>query len=70
LEWIENILPNIQGGVGISESQNQKLGVNTHNAFDILCLLLNVVSVDWLIAWITHFALPVQKIGHIISSND
>lgn len=63
-------MPNILGSVGVSESKDDKLGVDTDDALDVLGLFLDGVGVDWLVGRVADFALPVEKIGVIVSSYD
>jgi len=47
LQWIEDILPNIQGCVGIAEGQHNEFVLDGEDTLDVNLVLFDVVCMDW-----------------------
>ena len=62
LERVEDILPDIQGSVGVSESENHKCRIYTDNTFDIDSFFLDSMGVEGFVAGITDFTGPRLQI--------
>jgi hypothetical protein len=69
LKWVENVLPDIKSSVGVSESKDHELGVNSDDTLDILGLFFNDVRMDGFVGCVTYFTLPIVKVT-VIGSTD
>jgi hypothetical protein len=58
LVGIEDVLPDVEEGVGVSESEHDKLGVNTQHALDVLFVLFDVVGVEGPVGTVADVAVP------------
>ena len=70
LVGIENVLPNIEQGVGVSEGEDNECRVYTEDTFHILCFLLDVVAVEWFVFRGADITIPVDEIQMIVSAYD
>ena len=68
LDGVKDILPDIEGSVGVSEGQNDELLIDAHDALDIHLGLLDVMCVDWTIAVVAHLAVPEGEL--VIPTDD
>ncbi len=57
---IENVLPDVEEGVGVSEGKDNEGGVDAEDALDILLLLLDEVGVQGTVLRGAHIAFPVD----------
>lgn len=60
LQWIKDVLPNVKGCVGVSESEGNEGRVNTDDALDVDSLLLDDMSMEGFVGRIAHFAGPLN----------
>ncbi len=60
MKWVQDVLPNVQGRIGVSEGQNHELGVDSDNTLDVLGFFLDNVGMDGFVGWVADFALPVK----------
>lgn len=70
LVGIENVLPDIEQSVSVSEGKDNEGRVYTEDAFHIFCFLLDVVAVEWLVFRGADIAVPVDEVLFIVSTND
>lgn len=70
LVGIENVLPDIEQGVGVPEGEDNEGRVYTEDTFHILCFFLDVVAVEWLVFRGADIAVPVDEVLFIVSTND
>lgn len=70
LEWVKNVLPDIEGSVSVSEGENDEGRIDADNAFNVNSFFLDNVGVNWFVGAVAHFADPVHKIGLVVSTND
>jgi len=59
-------LPDIQQGVGISESKNDESRIDSQDALDIFGWFFDIVGVDGFVGSITDVAFPVNKVLLIV----
>ncbi len=64
LAGVKDILPDIEGSVGVSEGQNDELLIDAHDALDIHLGLLDVMCVDWTIAVVAHLAKARRRVSN------
>ena len=70
LVGIENVLPDIEQSVSVSEGKDNEGRVYTEDAFHIFCFLLDVVAVEWLVFRGADIAVPVDEVLFIVPTND
>ena len=69
LVCVEDVLPDIEQCVGISESKRDKGRVHTQDALHVFLVLLNVVRTHGFVGRITDITVPVDKILMVVSTN-
>lgn len=59
MERVENVLPYVSKGVGVSEGKEGKLRVETDDALDVLGELVDKVEFRGAVGFVTDFTLPL-----------
>ena len=67
---IEDILPDVEESVGVSEGKNNEGGIDTEYTFDIFLFLFDVVDMERPVGLIADVAFPVDDVKLVISSYD
>lgn len=49
LKGVKDVLPDVEGSIGVSKGEYNKFRVNTDNAFDVNCLFLDDMGMDWFV---------------------
>ena len=62
MERVEDVLPDVEGGVGVSEGQDDVVVVDGQHAFDVLEGFFDVVGMDGFVGIITNCADPVDEV--------
>jgi hypothetical protein len=70
LNGVENVLPDVLGGVGVSEGQHNELRVHADDALDIFGVFLDWMGVNWFVCGIAYFAFPVEKVAVVVSADN
>ena len=70
LVGVEDILPDVEEGVGVPEGQGVEFGVGGQHALYILAFLLDVVGVEGSVRLLAHIALPVDKVELVVSAHN
>jgi hypothetical protein len=70
LNGVENVLPDVLGGVGVSEGQHNELRVHADDTLDVFGVFLDWMGVDWFVCGIAYFAFPVEKVGVVVSADN
>jgi len=70
LVCIENVLPNIEQSICVSESEDDKGWIDTQDTFYVFNILFNVVCVKGSICAVTYIAFPVYQVRVIVFSDN
>lgn len=63
-------MPDIEGGIGVSESQNYEFGVDGDDALDVFGFFFDDVGVDGFVGGVANFAFPVEEVLVVVSANN
>ena len=69
LVGVEDVLPDVEEGVGVSEGQGVELGVAGQHALDVLAFLFDVVGVEGSVRLLAHVTLPVDKVELVVPTD-
>ena len=62
LKRIEDVLPDVERGVGVSEGEDYEFVVDTQDAFNVLLVFLDVVRMERFVGIVAYLADPVDQI--------
>jgi hypothetical protein len=62
LEGVQDVLPDVQKGVGVAEGEDGEFGVDAQDAFDVEDGLLDYVGVQGAVGVVADFAGPEGEV--------